>query len=46
VNDVKRDVIVHKELLRDSESKRHELQVHITTTSVKLHEDTDEHRHY
>ena len=46
VNDVKRDVAVHKELLRDSEGRRHELQVHITQTSVTLHQDTDEHRHY
>ena len=37
---------MHKDLLRDSEGHRHELQVHITTTSVKLRQDTDEHRLY
>lgn len=43
---MKKDVIVHKELIRDSENKRHELQVHITQTSVRIHDDTDEHRAY
>jgi hypothetical protein len=37
---------VHKELLRDSEVKRGELQTHITHTSIKIREDTDEHRSY
>jgi hypothetical protein len=46
VNDLKRDVVVHKELFRDSETKREELQVHITHTSIKVHEDTDSHRTY
>lgn len=46
MNDLKRDVLVHKELIRDSENKRGELQIHITQTSIKLHEDTDAHRTY
>jgi len=46
VNDLKKDVAFHKELISDSESKRYELQVHITTTSDQLREDTDEHRTY
>jgi hypothetical protein len=43
---LKTDVVTHKELIRDSENKRYELQVHITSTSVKIREDTDEHRQY
>jgi hypothetical protein len=37
---------VHKELLRDSEGKRYELQTHITHTSIKIREDTGEHTSY
>lgn len=37
---------MHKELLRDSETKRSELQTHITHTSIKIREDTDEHVSY
>lgn len=37
---------MHKDLLRDSENKRYELQTHITHTSIKIREDTDEHRSY
>lgn len=37
---MKKDVSEHKQLLAQSEEKRHELQVHITETSVKIHEDT------
>ena len=35
-----------KEILRDSEGKRGELQIHITHTSIKIREDTDEHASY
>lgn len=44
--DLKKDVAVHKELLRDSEAHRGQLQVHITETAVHLHADTDAHRTY
>ena len=46
MNDLKRDVQIHKELIRDSESKRSDLQNHITQTSVNLHQDTEEHKKY
>lgn len=37
---------MHKELFRDSEVKRGELQTHITGTSIKIKEDTGEHASY
>ena len=46
MNDLKKDVLVHKELLRDSEVKRGDLQTHITHTSIKIREDTSEHNNY
>lgn len=43
---MKKDVFVHKELLKDSESKRQELQEHITVTSEKVREDAGQHNNY
>lgn len=43
---MKTDVVVYKSNFRDSEHHREQLQVHITHTSVKVHEDTDAHRTY
>ena len=37
---------MHKELVRDSEHKRHDLQVHITQTGVAVHQNADENLHY
>jgi hypothetical protein len=39
VNDLSKDVMVHKELLKDSENKREHLQIHITNTSIKISEE-------
>jgi hypothetical protein len=39
VNDLSKDVMVHKELLKDSENKREHLQIHITNTSIKITEE-------
>jgi hypothetical protein len=36
-----KDVIVHKELLKDSENKRGHLQIHITTTSIRVSENAN-----
>ena len=46
MNDLKKDVMVHKNILRDSEDRRQDLQIHITQTSIVIHSDTDEHRQY
>lgn len=35
---------MHKELLKDSESKREQLQIHITSTSIKVNHDASENR--
>ena len=43
---MKQDVQMHKELTAHSEVKRHELQVHITQTSITVHEDTVKHNTY
>ena len=43
-NDLTKDVIVHKELLKDSESKREQLQIHITNTAHKVKSDASENR--
>ena len=43
-NDLTKDVIVHKELLKDSESKREQLQIHITSTSMKVKSDAADNR--
>jgi len=43
---LKKDVAVHKTLLRDSEDKRHEVQLHISQTAIVIHQDTDSHRKY
>jgi hypothetical protein len=43
---MKLDVHNHKEVFAHSESKRGELQVHITETSVKIHVDTETHNKY
>lgn len=43
---MKKDVQVHKDLFKHSEEKRYELQVHITETAVKVHEDTTAHGNY
>lgn len=43
---MKTDVTTHKQLLAHSEEKRHELQVHITETSVTIREDTAKHNSY
>ena len=39
MNDLSKDVMVHKELLKDSENKREHLQIHITNTSIKITEE-------
>lgn len=39
MNDLSKDVMVHKELLKDSENKREHLQIHITNTSIKISEE-------
>ena len=46
INDMKQDVITHKTLFDNSESKRGELQVHIKQTSLKIIKDTEEHSAY
>ena len=46
MNDLKKDVETHKELIKNSEEKRHQLQVHITETSVIIKEDTHQHNNY
>ena len=46
IDDMKQDVVEHKSQLKHSEEKRHELQVHITETSIKIHEDTVTHTSY
>ena len=43
---MKKDIVTHKQLFVHSEEKRHELQVHITETSVTIHKDTEEHSNY
>ncbi len=43
---MKKDVAVHKNLLRDSEAHRGQMQVHITETAVQLHSDTNAHQSY
>ena len=43
---MKQDVITHKQILSHSETKREELQVHITETSVIIREDTSKHTTY
>ena len=40
LNDLKKDVDIHKDLVKNSEIKREELQIHITETSIKIREDT------
>ena len=40
MNDLKRDVNVHKDLFKNSEIKREELQIHITKTSITIRENT------
>jgi len=46
VEDLKRDVVAHKDMLVASETKREELQVHIQETSVKVRVDNEQHTGY
>ena len=46
MNDLKQDVNNHKGMLKQSEEKRVELQVHIETVSVTIKQDTEEHSSY
>lgn len=46
MNDLKQDVVNHKEMFKNSEDKRGELQVHIEQTSIKIKTDTSEHANY
>ena len=46
MNDLKTDVDLHKDMLKQSEGKRGELQVHIEKTTIILKSDTEEHSSY
>ena len=39
-----KDVIVHKELLKDREVRREKLQINITNTSIKISEDASDNK--
>mmetsp|Transcript_18165 Transcript_18165/g.13216 ORF Transcript_18165/g.13216 Transcript_18165/m.13216 type:complete len:129 (+) Transcript_18165:93-479(+) len=46
MNDLKEDVSNHKSMLKQSEEKRVELQIHIEKTAVVIKQDTQEHNSY
>ena len=43
---MKKDVITHKTMFKESEDTRHELQIHIEKTSITIQHDTEEHSQY
>ena len=46
INDMKTDVVNHKQMLKQSEDHRDDLQTHMKQTSVNIQKDTESHKTY